>query len=106
MRTRTAALVGPFVLLAVLLVQAPSRADEIRLTQVAGPAAPEFVARGRELFNDPGLSGDRQWSCADGRYQTLNPAVRAMWESVQKAGTTEKLTDDDLNDLVAFLNTL
>jgi cytochrome c peroxidase len=39
----------------------------------------------------------------DGRYQTLDQATRAMWEYVQKAGTTEKLTDDDLRDLVAFL---
>jgi cytochrome c peroxidase len=39
----------------------------------------------------------------DGRYQTLDQAVAAMWEYVQKAGTTEKLTDDDLRDLVTFL---
>jgi cytochrome c peroxidase len=42
----------------------------------------------------------------DGRYQTLDQAVRAMWEYVQKAGTTEKLTDDDLRDLVEFLKIL
>ena len=42
----------------------------------------------------------------DGRYQTLDQAVRAMWEYVQKAGTTEKLTDDDLRDLVEFLEIL
>ena len=42
----------------------------------------------------------------DGRYQTLEQAVRAMWEYMQKAGTTEKLSDDDLRDLVEFLTTL
>jgi cytochrome c peroxidase len=42
----------------------------------------------------------------DGRYPTLDQAVRAMWEYVQKAGTTEKLTDDDLRDLVEFLKIL
>jgi cytochrome c peroxidase len=42
----------------------------------------------------------------DGRYQTLDQAVRAMWEYVQKAGTTEKLTDDDLRDLVEFMKIL
>jgi hypothetical protein len=29
-----------------------------------------------------------------------------MWEYVQKAGTTEKLTDADLQDLVEFLKIL
>ena len=42
----------------------------------------------------------------DGRYKTLEEAVRAMWEYVQKAGTTEKLTDDDIRDLVEFLKVL
>jgi cytochrome c peroxidase len=42
----------------------------------------------------------------DGRYRTLEEAVGAMWEYVQKAGTTEKLTDDDVRDLVAFLRIL
>jgi cytochrome c peroxidase len=42
----------------------------------------------------------------DGRYQTLEQAVRAMWEYVQKAGTTETLTDDDIRDLVEFLKVL
>jgi cytochrome c peroxidase len=42
----------------------------------------------------------------DGRYQTLEQTVQAMWEYVQKAGTTEKLSDDDIQDLVAFLSIL
>jgi cytochrome c peroxidase len=42
----------------------------------------------------------------DGRYQTLEQAVQAMWEYVQKAGTSEKPTDDDLRDLVEYLRTL
>jgi cytochrome c peroxidase len=42
----------------------------------------------------------------DGRYQTLEQTVQAMWEYMQKAGTTEKLTDDDLRDLVEFLKIL
>lgn len=42
----------------------------------------------------------------DGRYQTLEQAVRAMWEYMQKAGTTEKLSDEDVGDLVAFLSIL
>lgn len=42
----------------------------------------------------------------DGRFATLGPAVRFMWEYVQKAGTTEKLTDADLRDIIAFLEIL
>lgn len=42
----------------------------------------------------------------DGRFATLEQTVRFMWEYVQKAGTTEKLTDDDLRDLVEFLKIL
>lgn len=42
----------------------------------------------------------------DGRYATLEESVRAMWEYLQKAGTTEKLTDDDIRDLVEFLKIL
>ena len=42
----------------------------------------------------------------DGRYKTLDEAVKAMWEYVQKAGTSEKLSDDELKDVVAFLNIL
>jgi cytochrome c peroxidase len=39
----------------------------------------------------------------DGRYKTLEESVRAMWEYVQKAGTSEQLTDADIKDLVEFL---
>jgi len=42
----------------------------------------------------------------DGRFATLEQAVRFMWEYLQKAGTTEKLTEDDLRDLVEFLRIL
>ena len=42
----------------------------------------------------------------DGRFATLDEAVKFMWEYVQKAGTSEKLTDADLRDLVAFLRIL
>jgi cytochrome c peroxidase len=42
----------------------------------------------------------------DGRFATLDQAVRYMWEYLQKAGTTEKLTDDDLRNLVEFLRIL
>jgi cytochrome c peroxidase len=42
----------------------------------------------------------------DGRYATLDQTVRVMWQYVQKAGTTEKLTDSDLNDLVEYLKIL
>jgi cytochrome c peroxidase len=42
----------------------------------------------------------------DGRFATLEQAVRYMWEYQQKAGTTEKLTEDDLRDLVEFLRIL
>lgn len=42
----------------------------------------------------------------DGRYQTLDQAVRAMWDYVQAAGTTEKLSDAEIADVVAFLQTL
>jgi cytochrome c peroxidase len=42
----------------------------------------------------------------DGRFATLEQAVRYMWEYQQKAGTTEKLTEGDLRDLVEFLRIL
>ncbi len=42
----------------------------------------------------------------DGRYQTLEEAVRAMWEYVQRAGTSEELTEAELRDLVEFLRIL
>ena len=42
----------------------------------------------------------------DGRFATLEQAARYMWEYLQKAGTTEKLTEDDLRDLVEFLGIL
>src|SRR5262249_20585149 len=42
----------------------------------------------------------------DGRYPTLDLAVVAMWEYVQKAGTSEKHSDSDLQDLVEFLKIL
>jgi cytochrome c peroxidase len=42
----------------------------------------------------------------DGRYATLESTVQAMWEYVQKAGTSEKLSDDDLRDLVEYLKIL
>ena len=64
MRTRTALLLVGLVLLAGLLVRVPSRAEELRVAQAAGSAPAELVARGRELFADPGLSADRRWSCA------------------------------------------
>jgi cytochrome c peroxidase len=42
----------------------------------------------------------------DGRFATLEQTVRYMWEYQQKAGTTEKLTENDLRDLVEFLRIL
>ena len=42
----------------------------------------------------------------DGRFATLEQTVQFMWQYVQKAGTTEKLTDADLSDLVEFLKIL
>lgn len=42
----------------------------------------------------------------DGRYKTLEEAVRAMWEYVQRAGTSETLTDAELRDVVEFLRIL
>ena len=42
----------------------------------------------------------------DGRFATLDQTVLFMWQYVQKAGTTEKLTDADLSDLVEFLKIL
>jgi cytochrome c peroxidase len=42
----------------------------------------------------------------DGRYATLDETVKAMWEYVKKAGTSENLTDADLKDLVEFLKIL
>jgi len=42
----------------------------------------------------------------DGRFATLDETVRFMWSYVQKAGSTEQLTDTDLRDLVEFLRIL
>ena len=42
----------------------------------------------------------------DGRFATLEEAVRFMWEYVQKAGSTEQLTDKDIKDLIEFLRIL
>jgi cytochrome c peroxidase len=42
----------------------------------------------------------------DGRYKTLEEAVRAMWEYVQKAGTSETLSDAEIKDIVEFLKVL
>lgn len=42
----------------------------------------------------------------DGRFATLEQTVRFMWEFVQKAGTAEKLTENDLRDLVEYLRIL
>lgn len=42
----------------------------------------------------------------DGRFATIEQAVRYMWEYQQKAGTTEKLNENDLRDLVEFLRIL
>ena len=42
----------------------------------------------------------------DGRFATLEETVRFMWEYVQKAGTTEKLTEKEMLDLVEFLRIL
>jgi cytochrome c peroxidase len=42
----------------------------------------------------------------DGRFATLDEAVRFMWDYVRRAGTTETLTDDDLRDIVEFLRIL
>ena len=42
----------------------------------------------------------------DGRFATLEQAVQFMWQYQQKAGTTERLTDADLADLVEFLKIL
>jgi cytochrome c peroxidase len=42
----------------------------------------------------------------DGRFATLDASVAYMWAYVQRTGSTEKLTEDDLRDLVAFLRIL
>jgi cytochrome c peroxidase len=42
----------------------------------------------------------------DGRFATLEEAVKFMWEYVKKAGTTENLTDAELKDVVEFLKIL
>lgn len=42
----------------------------------------------------------------DGRFPTLDQAVRYMWEFQQKAGTTETLSEEDLRNLVEFLRIL
>ena len=65
MRTRTALLlVGAIALLGGLVDRVPSRAEGVRVAQATGPASPELVARGRQLFNDVGLSADGRWACA------------------------------------------
>jgi cytochrome c peroxidase len=42
----------------------------------------------------------------DGRFATLEQAVRFMWQYQQKAGTTEKLSDQDISDLVEYMKIL
>jgi cytochrome c peroxidase len=42
----------------------------------------------------------------DGRFRTLDETVQYMWGYLQKAGTSEKLTEGDLRDLVEFLRIL
>jgi cytochrome c peroxidase len=68
-------------------------------------AAPAAAKRGYEIFMVKAGSRTAPYF-HDGRYATLEPAVQAMWEYVQKAGTSEKLTDDDLRDLVEYLKIL
>jgi len=63
MRTRMALLLGGAVALGFFL-RALAPAEELHVAQATGPASAELVARGRELFNDLGLSADRTWSCA------------------------------------------
>jgi cytochrome c peroxidase len=56
--------VGAVALAGGLLQRGASLAKGLRIAQAPAPASPELVTRGRALFNDPGLSADRQWSCA------------------------------------------
>jgi cytochrome c peroxidase len=42
----------------------------------------------------------------DGRFATLDQAVRFMWHFQQKAGTTETLSEEDVRNLVEFLRIL
>jgi len=42
----------------------------------------------------------------DGRYATLEETVRAMWAYLKKAGAQDTLSDEEIRDLVAFLNIL
>jgi cytochrome c peroxidase len=42
----------------------------------------------------------------DGRFATLEEATRFMWGYMQKAGSTETLTDAEIHDLVEFLRIL
>src|SRR5262249_22712826 len=66
MRIRTAFLLASAIALAgSVLVGTPSRSQELRVAQAAGPASPELIARGRALFNDVGLSVDGKWACAN-----------------------------------------
>ena len=61
-----------------------------------------------------GSSRSRRSGASRGRGRTSTTAAtrpwsrrcRAMWEYMQKAGTTEKLTDADIQDLVEFLKIL
>jgi cytochrome c peroxidase len=57
-------LVGALAVVGGVLAPRPSRAEELRVAQAAGPASPELLARGRALFSDVGLSADGKWSCA------------------------------------------
>lgn len=42
----------------------------------------------------------------DGRFATLEEAVNFMWAYVQKAGTSEQLTADEIHDVVEFMRIL
>jgi cytochrome c peroxidase len=85
----------------------------LKLDGSPNDAAPAAAKRGFEIFTvKAGCKACHQPSLAppltstNGRFATLDEAVRFMWQYVQKAGTTEKLTDEDLQDLVEFLKIL
>ena len=77
--------------------------------------AEEIIVRAEVILAAVPLAGDgnSRWLVVEfairnlaERDTTLEQAVRYMWEYVQKAGTTEKLTEEDLHNLVEYLRTL
>ena len=86
----------------VRALESATRMDECEQAQLQ-PYAGETRLFKAPSLRSVGLTGPYMH---DGRFATLEQAVRNMWDYQQKAGVAEKLTDNDLRDLVEYLKSL